>query len=56
MCIRLVKGGVETGLGEKRTGIVCIGLQSSCCGNKPWEEKYPEISEYLCKLENGHNN
>ena len=41
---------VETGLGEKRTGIVCIGLQSSCCGNKPWEEKYPEISEYLCKL------
>jgi len=36
-------------LGEKRTGIVCIGLQSSCCGNNHWEEKYPEISEYLCK-------
>jgi hypothetical protein len=41
---------VATGLGEKRTGIECIGLQSSCCGNKPWEEKHPEIAEFLCKI------
>jgi hypothetical protein len=41
---------VETGLGEKRTGIVCIGLQSSRCGNIPWEEKHPEIAEFLCKI------
>ncbi len=37
------------GLGEKQTGIKCIGLQSSCCGNKRWEEKYPEIAEFLFK-------
>jgi hypothetical protein len=41
---------VATGLGEKRTGIECIGLQSSCCGNKPWEEKHPEIAKFLCKI------
>ena len=41
---------VATGLGEKSTGIECIGLQSSCCGNKPWEEKHPEIAEFLCKI------
>ena len=41
---------VATGLGEKRTGIECIGLQSSRCGNKPWEEKHPEIAEFLCKI------
>ena len=41
---------VATGLGEKRTGIECIGLQSFCCGNKPWEEKHPEIAEFLCKI------
>jgi hypothetical protein len=41
---------VTTGLGEKRTGIVCIGLQSNCCGNKPWEEKYPEVAKFLCKI------
>lgn len=41
---------VATGIGEKRTGIECIGLQSSCCGNIPWEEKHSEIAEYLCKI------
>jgi hypothetical protein len=41
---------VETGLGEKRTGIVCIGFQSSSCGNKTWEEKHPEMAEFLCKI------
>jgi len=41
---------VATGLGEKSTGIECIGLQSFCCGNKPWEEKHSEIAEFLCKI------
>ena len=41
---------VETGLGEKRTGIRCIGLQSNLSGNKPWEEKHPEIAEFLSKM------
>ena len=31
---------VETGLGEKRTGIVCLGAQSGLCGNKCWEENH----------------
>jgi hypothetical protein len=34
----------------KSVPALCIGLQSSCCRNKPWEEEYPETSEYLCKL------
>lgn len=41
---------VATGLCEKHTGIVCIGLQSYCCGNKTWEEKHPDIAEYLRKI------
>jgi len=41
---------VQTALGEKRTGIICIGLQSSHCGNKPWEKKHPEMAQFLCQL------
>lgn len=40
---------VTTGLGEKRTGIKCIGLQSNCCGNKRWEQKHPDIADFLFK-------
>jgi hypothetical protein len=40
---------IATGLGEKRTGIKCIGSQSSCCGNKRWEQKHPDIAEFLFK-------
>jgi len=40
---------VATGLGEKLTGIKCIGLQSSCCGNKRWEQKHPDIAKFLFK-------
>lgn len=41
---------VETGLGEKRTGIPCVGLQSNLSGNRPWEEKHPQIAEFLCQI------
>ena len=41
---------VMTGLGERRTGITCIGLQSLNSGNDRWEEKHPEIAGYLCKI------
>jgi hypothetical protein len=44
------RDAVETGLGEKRTGVLCRGFQSSRCGNKPWEEKHPDMAEYLCKI------
>jgi hypothetical protein len=31
---------VETGLGERRTGIVCVSAKASFTGNKRWEEKH----------------
>lgn len=45
---------VETGLGEKRTGIVCLGARSAFSGNKCWEEKQPEAAEALRKLAESH--
>lgn len=41
---------IETGLGEKRTGICCMGSQANFSGNKPWEDKHPKIAEFLCKI------
>src|SRR5256885_1612123 len=38
---------IETGLGEKRTGIVCLGAQEAFGGNKSWEEKHPEAAAAL---------
>jgi len=40
---------ISTGLGEKRTGLKCIGSQSIRCGNKRWEQKHPDIAEFLFK-------
>jgi len=45
---------VNTGLGEKRTGIICIGAQSSYSGNSRWEEQQPEAAEALWKLAESH--
>ena len=45
---------VKTGLGEERTGIICIGSQSSHCGNKRWEEKHPKMAKFLCGLAEEH--
>jgi len=44
------RDAVATGLGEKRTGIVCIGLQSLNSGRQRWEAKNPEEAGYLCKI------
>jgi hypothetical protein len=44
------RAAVATGLGEKRTGIVCIGLQSLNGGRDRWEDKHPEIAGFLCKI------
>ncbi len=38
---------IELGLAEKRTGVVCLGAQEAFCGNKLWEEKYPEAAAAL---------
>lgn len=45
---------VEAGLGEKRTGIKCLGARSAFSGNKCWEEKQPEAAEALRKLAEAH--
>ena len=47
------RNAVTTGLGEKRTGIICIGLQSMNCGNERWENKHPEIADFLRKTAEG---
>ena len=35
------RAGIELGLAEKRTGILCIGAHSGYSGSKRWEEKQP---------------
>lgn len=45
---------VEAGLGEKRTGIVCLGARATKSGNKCWEEKQPQAAEALRKLAESH--
>ncbi len=45
---------VQTGLGEKRTGIICIGAQPTFGGNIRWEERHPEVAEALRALAEEH--
>lgn len=45
---------VEAGLGEKRTGIICLGARATKSGNKCWEEKQPQAAEALRKLAESH--
>jgi hypothetical protein len=45
---------VETGLGEKRTGVVCVGANASFGGNKCWEEKHLEAGADLRRLAEEH--
>jgi hypothetical protein len=44
---------VQTGLGEIRAGIVCVGTKASFTGNKCWEEEHPEAAD-LCRLAEAH--
>ena len=45
---------IETGLGEKRTGIICLGAQSCFSGRKRWEDKFPEAANALRKMAESH--
>jgi hypothetical protein len=45
---------VETGLAEKRTGIVCVGAQSDFSGSRRWEERHPEAAVALRQLAEAH--
>jgi len=45
---------VETGLGEKRTGIVCMGAKANFTGNQRWEDKHPKVAADLRRLAEEH--
>jgi len=46
---------IEVGLAEKRTGIICVGLQSAFSGAKRWEEKQPEVACSLRQIAESHS-
>lgn len=41
---------IGAGLGERHTGIICIGAQSVRSGRIRWEEKEPEACAELCRI------
>lgn len=45
---------VETGLGEKRTGLLCVGAQSGFSGRKRWEDLHQGAFVALQKLAEAH--
>ena len=45
---------VALGLNEQRTGVICVGAQAACCGNRAWEEKHPDVAEALWALAESH--
>ena len=45
---------VEMGLGERRTGIRCLGAQSAFSGRNRWEDTHPEAAEALSRLAEAH--
>ncbi len=45
---------VDLGLHERRTGIICVGAQAACCGNRSWEEKHPDVAQALWALAESH--
>lgn len=46
---------VKLGLHEKRTGVVCLGVQAVCAGNKKWEQKHPQVANALWGLAQSHS-
>jgi hypothetical protein len=46
---------VQLGLHEKRTGMVCLGHHTFCCGAKLWEEKHPEVARALWEIAQSHS-
>ena len=48
------RSNIEVGLAEKRTGILCLGLQSAFSGRKRWEEEHPEAAVALREIAEAH--
>src|SRR5450759_2565757 len=46
---------VQLGLNEQRTGVICLGAQAACSGDKLWEEKHPEVAQALWALAELHS-
>jgi hypothetical protein len=47
MAAAVFGGGRQTvarGLGERRTGIICLGAPAACRGRKRWEEQPPHVA------------
>jgi hypothetical protein len=45
---------VQLGLHEQRTGVICLGAQAACCGNRVWEEQHPDVAQALWALAESH--
>ena len=45
---------VALGLAERRSGIICLGAQSSFSGRKRWEEQHPQAAQALRQLAEAH--
>jgi hypothetical protein len=45
---------VKLGLEEQRTGIICVGRQSTHSGVKKWEERHPEVAQSLREIAESH--
>ena len=46
---------VQLGLNEHRTGVICLGAQAACCGDKLWEKKHPDVAQALWALAELHS-
>jgi hypothetical protein len=45
---------IEVGLAERRTGVTCVGAQSTFSGRKRWEEQHPQAAAALGHLAEAH--
>jgi len=45
---------VALGLGERRTGIICLGAQAAFSGRNRWEEQHPQVAQALRQLAEAH--
>jgi hypothetical protein len=46
---------VQLGLHEQRTGVICLGAQAACCGNRVWEDQRPDVAQALWALAESHS-
>ena len=45
---------IQVGLEERRSGIICVGLQSAHSGAKKWEELSPSAAQSLAEIAEAH--